>query len=294
MMTVDFNFDNWNRNAAKFVEVLGVHAEKVVKYETGQLLQTLVRVTPPRDVAKSRRRIEEQLRKFFKMPSRGGAEVGTGKGSFLGNYWGGATESANLVHGLSKTSLGMSKMYNTEWYGMSPTSLYGFTRDDDHSGDSIEALEKLVATSIRLKTPKRTYSFLHSRRSQNIRITGGMFIGKEKLMALIKRLKEHVGRLKAGWTVAFAPAGVSTSRLPKYVRDNMTGARGGFVNGLTVPGYPSFTIINRAAAVAKTNEHGKEQGWLQRAVNIRAKSMAKNFSLIFAGKKNLSDYAKGV
>ena len=61
MITATVDISGFNRGMAGFVDRLGLHAPVVLKKEMGELVKTLVKVTPGADVQKIR---EGNLNKF--------------------------------------------------------------------------------------------------------------------------------------------------------------------------------------------------------------------------------------
>jgi hypothetical protein len=282
----NIDFSAWNRNGAKFVAVLGVQAEKVVKFESAQLLNTLIRVTPPRDINKTKARIAKRIKAVFGI----GSGLKLSKGSFFGNYLRG--EAQGYVKDASSTSFEPNSASGMTWFAATPFKLYGLTPESNHWNDSVSEMEKYSLTA---DLPTReTYEFEKSMRPrQKVRIIKQRMADPDKVMDLIKKLQANVGRMKAGWLPAWDSIGAAIGRnIPQYVARHRSGARGYVVNNLHQPGNPNITIANNATAVAKMNEKGSEAYYFQKAVNLRARAMATNFSMIMTGKKLLSDYAK--
>jgi hypothetical protein len=108
--------------------------------------------------------------------------------------------------------------------------------------------------------------------------------------ALARRIKNHRGRLKAGWMTAVFSGQIHISGAnmpPQWVTRHASGARGSHVNGLSNRNFPNFTIINSAKGIG----HRAVSYFVNKAVQVRAKAMSKNALLFMQGKKNLSDYA---
>lgn len=276
----------FNAGLRGLVGVLNLHPKDVVRVESTRLLTMLIRVTPPKDIQKTKKVIANQIGNKFQLAerARSGGELSEDRGSFFGNFIRGNAEA----RGMSSSTFGAGKT-GIEWFGVTPQTLYGVTKEADRRNDSVDELQRLSYTLT--GKGRRTYGFSKGSHNQNIRIISDVLTNPATVTKLIRRLQKHVGRLKAGWTVAFKPLqamGAKMPSLPKYVKDNMEGARGGYVNEINTPGFPSFTMINKAKGASSRSM----DFWMNVALQGRAAAMKKNLELMFAGKKSIGDYAK--
>jgi hypothetical protein len=73
--------------------------------------------------------------------------------------------------------------------------------------------------------------------------------------------------------------------VPQWIKRHVPRAKGTSIDGLGIPQFPTFTIVNSAAGIGKTH------GIVQTALNIRAKAMAKDVALYLNGTKKKAGFA---
>ncbi len=242
-----------------------LNSRVVVLKETGELIKTLVRLSPPKNPGKTRANIQESVNyKFTKAAEGGGRDFESTSGS-----------------------VGASGI---KWYSIDSSFLRGVLPQSDMRKASADALYKSYYTLSR--AGRQILEFKHPRRRQRVMISGKLLAKPSTIKKVIKRIQDHVGRLKAGWLVA-AFAGpiqlTGANTPPQWVTRHSSGARGRFVDGTANQDKPTFLIANSAEGIGgkKTNV-----AWIvQAAVKIRAKAMAANALLFCKGRKKISDYA---
>jgi hypothetical protein len=103
---------------------------------------------------------------------------------------------------------------------------------------------------------------------------------------VVTKVKQHVGRLKAGWLSSWRFAGApegNNGSVPQFVLQHERAARGYYIDGLGIPGGPSITLVNYAKGATAEN-----CGYLvQRGVAIRAKAMIADLQLYVRGIKKV-------
>lgn len=260
MITASVDMTGFNKGLIRFIAVLGVEAPRVIKYECGKLIETLVRVTPPADVNKSKARIKSSIYARFEAAKQ------------------------HVDDGDKKWSSNKNGRGDIVWYAWSPSFIFGVTKESDRRNDTVDELKRLLYTLT--KGGRSALGFLQPRKQQRVLIKRKILTSQVTVLELTKLIQSHVGRLKAGWIVAIDALGFSGS-LPEYVMKHKQIALGSFKDGTGSKTYPSFTITNSAYGVGQ-----KDMTWLvKKAVGIRSKAMLANFRLLFSGKKKLSDYA---
>jgi len=262
-MTATVDISGFNRGMTGFVDRLGIEGPVVLKKEMGELLKTLIKITPPKDPAKTRGSIGNSISTKF-------AAAGD---SDLSEHGGGG-------------KVGKSGIL---WYRTDSDFLRGVAPENDMRKASVEELRPLL---YRLrKSGRQILPFRHPRDQQRVMILQTVLTRRSTVNKLIAQIKGHVGRLKAGWLASWdrlSPGG--GNQPPQWVTRHKAGARGYFVDGLGVKGFPSFTIANTAVGVGNPRNN---LTWLvQGALNIRAKAMRANLALFMKGKKHLGDYAR--
>ena len=247
-----------------FVDKLGLSGPLVLKKEMGELLKTLIRTTPPKNPTKTRASISDTVSSRF--------EAAAEDRSFERSHYNGQVGASGIL-----------------WYQVDSKFLRGVAPDKDMRKAGVEELEALrwrITPKGRLNLP-----FKHPHKSQRVLIYQKILTRKSTVNKLIAKLKTHVGRLKAGWLASWdflSPTG--GNQPPQWVTRHKSGARGYFVNGLGVKGYPTFTIANTAKGVG--NQKLNLNGIVRTALAIRAKAMSANLRMFMRGKKNMADYAK--
>jgi hypothetical protein len=261
MIIADVDMSLFNRGVAGLIQKAKLNSRDVVEKESGELMKTLVRTSPPRDPKKTREAIRTTILGRFEMVDMNPHPKYTGK-------------------------VGQSGIL---WYFADKDFLRGIAPDKDMRDASVKELARIrhqITPQGRLKLP-----FKHPRRNQKVLLYQNIVVKQAILKKLITQEQRKVGRLKAGWLVAVGKGVIRLSggnQPPQWVQRHVMGARGDFQNGLSNTEFPSFTIINRAKGIGKRSV----RAIVQMAVNIRGKAMAKNALFFAKGKKQLSDYAR--
>jgi hypothetical protein len=261
MIIADVDMSLFNRGIAGLIQKAKLNSRDVVEKESGELMKTLVRTSPPRDPKKTRESIRTTILGRFEMVDMNPHPKYTGK-------------------------IGPSGIL---WYFADKDFLRGVAPDKDMRDASVKELARIrhqITPEGRLKLP-----FKHPRRNQQVLLYQNLAVKQATLKKLIAQEQRKVGRLKAGWLVAVSKGVIRLSgsnQPPKWVRDHIMGARGDFRNGLSNAEFPSFTIINFAKGIGKRSV----RSLVQMAVNIRGKAMSANALLFAKGKKQIADYIR--
>lgn len=257
-MTTEIDISRFQRGIAGLIDHLEIEPAKVIKKECGELMKTLVKVTPPKDPAKTRRTIDSVISSKFDIARESGGHPYSGTG-------------------------------NIEWYAWNSRFLFGVAPENDKTGASVSDLYEL--NKHLTKGGRQSLAFVHPRQRQTVILSGKILTKPSTINRLKAKIKSNVGRLKAGWLVAWAAGRIQLSGSnmpPQFVTKHAQGAKGRFVDGLGVKGFPTFSIANSAPGITKA----KANGFIQFALDLRAKAMATNLRLLVSGKKHLGDYAK--
>lgn len=255
------DISGFNRGLTGFVDQLGLSGPVVLKKEMGELVKTLVRITPGADSKKIRADIS---RKF--------ETIGDSENSNHDTHGGGKEGNQGI-----------------NWYHFTSSFIHGVAEQNDKRDASVEELKALsyqiTRGGHRLNVPIKGHSRQRALIYQTI-LTRASTVKK-----LIAEKVRNRGRLKAGWLASWdflKPSG--GNQPPQFVMRHKSGARGYYLNGLGVKNFPSFTIANTAAGVGNARLN---LDWIvQKALGLRAKAMKTNLALFMRGKKNLADYAK--
>ncbi len=241
----------------------GLNSRTVVAKETGELIKTLVRLSPPTSLAKAKQKSEKDIRGVFRpMPD----EIFTGH------------KADGKLH----------------WLYASPKALLGVEKKDFKPDLDVLAAARILGND--RGTRGKAYEELGERESnsgtythQNVMRLNRTVISKGTFKRLVAEIKSRFGRLRASWLVSVArgPIKLSGANLPPaWVTKHVDGAKGNYVDGLGVPNFPRFTIISTATGVGKPSM----ANIIKAALMIRAKAMQVNATLFMKGRKNISDY----
>lgn len=256
MLTADVQINEFNRGINRLVNQIGLNAKYVVHKEVGELIKTLVKISPPRDRNKAMAKTRDTVMRRFELV---GLEV----------------HPAFHTGKISSTGI--------EWYSVDRNWLKGMAPENDMRKASTLELRKVYYSTTKRGNLKK--DFQHPRASQRVLLTQKIVTTKKQAAAVAKKIVGNYGRLKAGWLKAVFSGVISLGGKfmpPAWVTKHREGARGRFINGLSVPGNPHFEIANFAKGVT----HRNSTYWTNQAVKIRAKAMAANAKLILAGKKD--------
>ena len=270
-MNATVDTSGFSKGMAGLVDRLGLESRVVLKKEMGELLKTLIRITPPKDPSKTRASIDRKVTGAFN-------SLGDERRSF------------------SDTDSKVGKS-GIKWYAADNKHLFGVAPDSDMRDSSQADLLSVYYRTYR-RTNGRAYlevPFNRPRKTQRVAISVRILTKKSQVRALVSKIRSHVGRLKAGWLGKnnstwnrLNPTG--SNMPPQWVTKHAADARGYFIDGTADKNHPLFTIANHAVGIGNPKLN---MTWLvQGALAIRAKAMKKNLSLFLSGKKNLSSYSK--
>jgi len=264
MMTASVDLSGFNAGMAGLVQALGVESVVVVKKEVGELMKRLVKMTPAADA----KNISATISTKF-------ANIGNDRNS--------DTSWLNGKGGQSATGI--------KWISVSSKYLVGVVPVNDMRNAT---LEEVKAVSYKItKSGSRLKASIQGHGRQKALIYQTILTKASTIKKLIAAKIKNRGRLKAGWLAAYFSHAVDitgSNLPPSFVTRHKDGIGGYYIDGLQVPGNPSFSIANRAAGIG--NAKNKMDWIVQAALDGRAKDMATNMRLFISGKKHLSDYAK--
>lgn len=241
-MTIEIDMTEFNSSVINYVANLGQAAGMVVRRQAGALASTLIRISPPTDVRLTKQRIKDRVsQRFVKMNNSDRKFRRGGKGG---------------KHGRG----------DIRWYSWQSDALYGVQKQNDMRDASVEDLRQLLHT-MNVKGTKT----LGQRGKQRVVVWQKQLVRKATVNKLIRRIQDHVGRLKAGWVVSWQGFG-SPGRQPQaYVMKHLAGARGSFIDNTRSTQQPNATITNSSVGADKLK--GKI---VQNALKIRIEAMRKD------------------
>ena len=239
----------------------GLNAKKVVAKETGELEKTLIRVSLPRSLQKTRANITSGIESKFAL---------AGNSSLSEQRNGGKVGKSGI-----------------EWYHVDSKFLRGIAPQSDKRNASVEEIAKLrwrISAKGRLNLP-----FKNRRGSQSVLLYQTILTKAATVKKVIAQAKNAIGRRAAGWLPASTRGAIKLTggnMPPASVTRHAQGARGTFVDGLGIPNFPRFTLVNNAKGINQKAMFGL----IKMAMSIRAKAMQRNALLFMSGKKKISDY----
>lgn len=262
MITATVDMTGFTKGLAGLVRATKLSMPQVVRKETGELIKTLVRVSPPAFPNRTRDSIDRGVDRVFQALS-------------------------DNEHRPNQSKAGANGL---EYYAVDSHYLYAIAPQKDMTRASVRDLRSVYfSTKVSKGTARQILEFKHPRVRQRFSLLQKLLTKESRRTQLKSLLKRSVGRLKAGWLVAVNAGAIQLSggnQPPEWVKRHGAKARGTFLNGLTDPNKPSFTITNFAKGIGAKNVNRL----VALAVNIRAKAMAANAKLFYSGKKRLSDY----
>jgi hypothetical protein len=206
--------------------MLGQATSAVLRSEANRLCQTLMRITPPANQSQAKAKIEKDVRR----------KLGTLEGhdeSFSAQF--------NPMP-VSKQGSG-----SVRWFLWTESVLLGADKTKDMRTASGDDLYRLYWNTVISKSGLINPG---NRGKQKVRIIQRHTFSAAGVRGLIKRLQSHLGRIKAGWSVAWKATGAGTGiyRPPEWVLRHLTNGtpRGGIVDASADASIPSITITNHA------------------------------------------------
>lgn len=240
---------------------VGIPLGKIIPKEMGELIKTLVKLSPPKNKAKSSQKTTDHIQRRFELVGmEHNAKFGDGQ--------------------MSKTGI--------EWVSVNHNWLRGAAPDLDMRKADVPALRKLYYSTTKRGNVKK--DFRHPRTHQRVLLVQRIITTPAKIKALARKVVGNYGRLKAGWLVSVfrGPIRLAGANMPPaWVTKHQAGAKGAFENRLNSVQTPSFTIMNRAKGVSQRTVIDIAR----MAIKVRLQSMLKNAQLYIRGKKNIADYA---
>jgi len=253
----------FNRGIDALRKSVGVESRKLVEKETAELIKTLVRLTPPKNLATSKKSATTDVRKVFRaVPNKIFDGVKEGKGA-------------------------------TRWLYAAPYVLLGVNREHFLPNLGTEdGFKKYKSTRGKFGVSSQRMhvrGFVVRRGQQAMMRTARVVTSAKTIASIVNRVHRNFGRQKAGWLVSVFSGVIKLAggnMPPKWVTRHIDGARGRFEDGLAVPSNPSFTIVNTSKGISSA----VAASVVKTAVAIRARAMIANAKLFVSGKKKLSDY----
>lgn len=213
---------------------LGVASGKLLKVEANRLTQTLIRLTPPQVQASAKKKIKSDVER----------KMGTLEGH---DY---AFADQFNPQPVSKQGTG-----DVRWFLWTSSVIFGAAREKDMRAASDDEIYKTYWNTVLGKSTGLINP--GGRGKQKIRIIQRHQFTKASIRRLIARLQEHVGRLKAGWAVAWKATGAGTGiyNPPNWVLKHLTRGtpRGRVVDLTHDESFPSIAIANNAKGATSEN-----------------------------------------
>lgn len=267
MIISTIDHSGFSAGIAGLIQKARLNAGVVVTKEMGELVKTLVRITPPKEPTKTRASIKGNVMHRFE-------QLGENQGDFAA---------------LDRPTSGSG----VKWYAASTSYLFGAAAASDMRKADQRTLLNIYYRAKSVQRHRRIVVPIRGRKTrQRAAIITQVFTTKKQVRDLTARITRHVGRLKAAWLPIVRDGLVKITGAympPDWVTRHVNlKTRGTYSNGLGNRDNPSLTVTNQGKDAGKQfNE------WIiGSALDIRAKAMAENVKFFLSGKKQLSDYAK--
>lgn len=257
-MKAELDYTEFQRGLSAMVQRAGIQFKRVIKKESGELLKTLVRLSYPENRTKTNKNIEQRVRSVFK----------------------------------KNESVPKSKHPNNggiKWYAANSEHIYGIAPQKDLRG---AGFDEVYATykQIRGKPVGAGRESTMRRNTKQTAVVINRFIVKRgQIREVIRRVQSHVGRMKAGWLPAVRDGVVKISgeySPPGFVVRHYSGARGKYQVDFSDESNLFGEFTNFAKGIGKHLRNN----FINRALQIRGRAMAKNAELYFKGKKFIGEY----
>lgn len=250
MLTADVDINEFSRGMNRLVARVGVDAKRMMKKEVGELIKTLVKLSPPKNTSTSKKKAEQDVRAVYRKPPQD-----IFKGPQIGKK-------------------------NTRWLYATPNALVGVDLQNWKPELNPASAKRELYKAEKLKAWKR----VGDSRNQVISILQRKIVRAATFNGVVALIKSNFGRLKAGWLSAITKGDIQLTggnKPPVWVTKHAGKARGDHINQLETPNNPSFTIINRAVGIGNP----QVSKIVSNALHIRVHKMKKNAELILSGKK---------
>ncbi len=208
---------------ARYVDELGQDSKEVVKRQTGLLMREVTDQLPPAN----RKRLE----------------------SIIGR------DIRSVFHAKSKLMLKGRQAGKGEivWLDVGPNHLTGVKRSLYHPGSNVSQMGSMYKA--RAGKMGNKYEQAGRLGKQKVQLLNRVVVNSRDLAKFELQQRAKAGKLKASFALAWnliTPSGRRPAKwIMRHVENNT--AKGGFVNGLSVPGFPQFTIISRSPGCESAN-----------------------------------------
>lgn len=249
----------YTRGMNGLVDFMKGKSKVITKKETGELVKTLIKLTPR---SSSKKVSADIMRKFE------------------------TVADAQLSN--RQAVMGRAGKDGVIWISVDSKFLKGVAPEKDMTGASVDEL-KAVMYTLTKSAKAQSHQFKHPRR-QRVLIYQTILTKASTVKKLAAEKVKNVGRLPAGWLPGWDKLNPTGANMPpKSVMRHKVGARGYFIDAGSSGEKPFFVICNQAAGVG--NPKNNVQKIAQIAVDVRGKAMAANLKLLKSGKRRVADYA---
>jgi hypothetical protein len=257
---LDAQLREFSQSIAAKAALFGKLTVACLRIECLRLTETLIRISPPRDKKKTEKNIVEDVGKKFDA-------LGQGDSSDMGGRFSATTDK----HG--KDISGKRGRGEVRWLLWNHKALIGVAEEMDMRTASMEHLKDIHRSKAFTSKGRERRG---KRGKQSVIVIRKRLTSTDTLKKLVEHLWGNIGRLKAGWLVAWKAVGGETAgkyRPPKWVMDHGgAGVRGGVdVANLQDAQVPSVRLWN----TAKGSGSAKMREIASNALQLRIKSMAK-------------------
>jgi hypothetical protein len=262
-LTLRGDISRLNQRMAKYASLLKLEPRAVVKMQAGILARELAEGAAPRSKQSLERKIEKDVGKVYAPAPRQMIPAGHRQGKGF------------------------------VWILATPKTVVGVKPWDYHLEDSIEDLTRLFHKTKprgnryeRLGVHRETKGNMiirtvQNRGEQSVQRLNRIVVKRGVYQGYIARLKKRAGILGGSWAVAW-PVLQPKGRPPaaykfRHVEDGS--ARGTYIDGLGIPEFPRFSLVNRAAGC----ESPKQLEMVRGKLRFRTEAMKKDMENVLRG-----------
>lgn len=257
MISAEWDSTRLNVMMSRYVTQLGIPEREVIRRQSGLLIKDIVRVMPPRNLSRSRKKTDEALSQVFSPPPPKIWRLGDKKGGGIGSEF--------------------QELYaSPELLVSTPTKLLG------NSGSPTPGLVTTFYNRRGTLGPKYTEGPLRHgwAQRQKLIVINRIIITKSAINRVKGNLVDRIGKMKASFCFAWDHLKIA-GKPPAWVSKHVTrkDAKGSFADLTNLPN-PEFDIESNASGIS-----GKRpQEIVRGAMRIRAEKMMADLRNQLSGK----------
>lgn len=260
---LDKELARFSTQMARYVDEANMEAAFVVKEQSGLLMEQIVSTLPPKNKGALIKQIDGDVGSVFRPRYSSWPKSKQGNGGVV-------------------------------WIGAGPRFLTGVNRNLYRPGASVGEMGSMYKARFRKmgaawqthgksKHGRKRGAALGKRGDQHVQFLNRVVVSVGALNKFKAEKRKTVGRLKASFALGWSHVKTKAKDLPKWVRERIQdgSARGSYIDGLGIKGYPTFTIIsNQSGCNSKLAREA-----VRRALIVRIEKIKSDFKNGFIFKR---------